>query len=88
MLLWVRWDGEELRAAAITQLTIVPRGKVCTVVACGGERAGSWKAAIEPIEAYAKEQGCAAMRIQGRPAWARVFNDFDLEWVVLERRLN
>ncbi len=88
MLLWVRWDGDKLRAAAITQITIVPRGKICTVLACGGERAGCWKAAIEPIENYAKDQGCVAVRIQGRMAWARVFDDYDPEWITLEKGLN
>lgn len=88
MLLWVRWDGDKLRAAAVTQIAVVPRGKVCTVVACGGERAGGWKDAIAPIEAYAKDQGCVATRIHGRRAWAKVFDDYDLEWVALEKRLN
>lgn len=88
MLLWVRWDGEVLRAAAVTQLVIVPRGKICTVIACGGERVGSWKAALAPIETYAKEQACVAMRIQGRVAWSKVFDDYELEWVTLEKGLN
>lgn len=88
MLLWILWDGEALKAAAVTQLIIVPRGKVCTVVACGGSAAGSWKSAISPIEKYAKEEGCVSMRIQGRVAWTRVFDDYDLEWVALEKRLD
>lgn len=88
MLLWVLTSDGDLKAAAITQLTIVPRGKVCTVIACGGSAAGSWKAALLPIEGYANETACVAMRIRGRIAWAEIFDDYDLEWVALEKRLN
>lgn len=88
MLLWVRWDGTALRAATVTELMTVPRGKVCQIVVCGGEKVGSWQEAIAPIEKYASEQGCVAMRIHGRIAWTKIFPDYDLEWVALEKRLN
>lgn len=87
MLLWVRWDGTALKSAAVSHVTLVPKGKVCRIIACGGSSDGDWKAALSPIESYAKEIGCAAMRIHGRPAWSKVFNDYDLEWVALEKRL-
>ena len=87
MLLWVRWDGEALKSAAVSHVSIVPRGKVCSIIACGGSSDGDWKAALAPIECYAKEIRCVAMRIHGRPAWSKVFNDYDLEWVALEKRL-
>lgn len=87
MLLWVLWTGEKLSAAAVTRLSEVPRGKVCTVIACGGKSAGSWQAAIAPIEAYAAQEGCSAMRIYGRVAWAKIFPDYDLAWVALEKGL-
>lgn len=87
MLLWVRWDGGALKSAAVSHVTIVPRGKVCRIIACGGSSDGDWKAALAPIENYAKEIGCVAMRIHGRPAWSKVFSDYGLEWVALEKRL-
>lgn len=88
LLLWILWDGERLRAAAVTEVMIVPRGKVCRIVACGGSRAVAWPQAIEPIEHYARELGCVAMRIHGRWGWMKVFDDYDLEWVALEKGLN
>lgn len=85
--LWVLWDGESLKAAAVSQIAMVPRGKVCTVIACGGEAAGSWECALLPIERYAEQAGCVAFRIQGRPAWARVFKDYKTEWITIEKVL-
>lgn len=87
MLLWLRWDGKALKSAAVSHVTIVPRGKVCRIIACGGSSDGDWNTALAPIENYAKEIGCVAMRIHGRPAWSKVFPDYDLEWVALEKRL-
>ena len=86
-LLWVLWDGQRLRAACVTEVVILPRGKVCRVVACGGENASSWNGAFAPIEKYAKELGCVSMRIEGRKGWQRVFPDYGLEWICLEKGL-
>lgn len=85
-LLWVIWDGKSFLAAAISQLIKVPRGKLCLLVACGGT-AESWPAALAPIEDYAKAEGCARMRIQGRPGWSRVFPAYKTEWLSMEKEL-
>jgi len=86
-LLWVRWDGEQLKAACVTELVIVPRGKILRVLACGGGKAGDWPAAFAPIERYAREQGCNAIRIEGRRGWQRVFADYRQAWVCIEKGL-
>ena len=39
------------------------------------------------IEAYAKAEGCACVRIYGRKGWARVLKDYQVEQIVLERQL-
>ena len=87
MLLWVLWDGEKLCAAAVTEVVIVPRGKICRIVVCGGERAVPWPQALAPIEAYARALGCMAIRIDGRRGWQRVFEDYAMQWITLEKRL-
>lgn len=87
-LLWVLWDGSALKAAAVTQMTIVPRGKVCSVLACGGSRASTWREAISAIEDYAKSEGCVAMRMQGRRGWLRALEGYSIDWVALEKRLD
>ncbi|MGO4714753.1 hypothetical protein [Bradyrhizobium sp. 2TAF24] len=87
MLLWVLWDGAAIRAAAVTEVVIVPRGKICRIVACGGARAVRWPRALAPIEAYARDLGCCAMRIDGRRGWQRVFADYATQWITLEKGL-
>lgn len=86
-LLWILWDGQ-LRAACVSQLIEIPKGKICQIVACGGDQVIPWDIAFAPIEAYAKEQSCVSMRIEGRPGWKRVFSDYALEWVCLHKDLN
>lgn len=86
-LLWILWDGR-VRAACVTKLVIVPkRGKICTIVACGGDQVIPWPVAFGPIEKYAKQRDCVSMRIEGRPGWKRVFPDYELNWVCLEKGL-
>lgn len=86
MLLWIVWDGERLRSATVTELVIVPKGKICRVVVHGGADV-HWSTAIKPIEQYAKDAGCVAMRVDGRKGWARVLSDYELNWITLEKRL-
>lgn len=88
-LLWVLWDGEQLKAACVTEAVIVPRGKILRVLACGGARATSWSEAFAPIERYARELGCRAIRIEGRRGWQRVFEaqNYRLAWVCIEKGL-
>lgn len=86
MLLWIVWDGEKLCSATVTELVIVPKGKICRVVVHGGAEV-RWLAAIKPIERYAREAGCVAMRVDGRKGWARVLSDYEQTWITLEKRL-
>lgn len=85
-LLWIRTDGEAVSGAGVTQLIEARHGLTCTVVVYGGA-CDDWNAAFAPIEAYAAAEGCAAIRIQGREGWKRVFPGYGLEWITLEKRL-
>lgn len=85
--LWVIWDGQNISAAAVSQFIGAPKGKICQVIACGGT-AISWPESIAPIEHYAKAENCVSMRIWGRPGWARVFKDYRLEWLSLEKKMD
>lgn len=81
-LLWVTSS-----AAAVTKIWMTRRRKVCSVLACGGA-ADDWPKTLEPIEQYAKNQGCFSVRIEGRQGWARVFRDYRQPWITLEKRLD
>lgn len=86
-LLWIVWDGEKMRAACATRLVQIGREKVCQVLACGG--AGEdWRRRFEEIEDYARNEGCVKTQIQGRKGWGRIFSDYELAWIVLEKRLD
>jgi hypothetical protein len=85
-LLWVLTDGEELSGAGVTQLIDARNGLTCNIVAYGGA-CNDWQSAFAPIEAYALGEGCAAIRIQGREGWKRIFPGYGLEWITLEKRL-
>lgn len=85
-------DGEALlwvgpNSAAVTQVGIVESGKVCTIVACGGDGVLRALEMIEDIERYATEMGCRAMRVMGRKGWARALKGYRTTAVVLERTL-
>jgi hypothetical protein len=86
-LLWLVWNAPFIKAAAVTQLARSERSKVCMIVACGGEGMTLWLPLIEKIEAYARDEGCDAVRILGRKGWMRVLKDYRAPRVVLEKRL-
>jgi hypothetical protein len=85
-LLWIVWNGEELKAACVTRLVEIKGEKICQVLACGGHDE-DWRTRFEEIEDYARNEGCAKAQIQGRKGWARLFSDYELAWVTLEKRL-
>jgi hypothetical protein len=62
-LLWIAWNGERIKAAAVTELGQANGEKFCTIVACGGSERGQWLHLLAGLEAYGKAEGCAAMRI-------------------------
>ena len=85
-LLWIAWDGT-IKAAATTSLVRTDRDKVCILTACAGEDVALWLPLIGKIEAYAKAEGCACVRIYGRKGWARVLGSYRTKRIVLEKEL-
>ncbi len=82
-LVWLAWDGKDILAAAVTQIT----GEVCTIVGCGGSGLRQWQKLIGDLEDYARAEKCTRMRIIGRKGWARVLKTYWVPAIVLERRL-
>lgn len=86
-LLWVTSeDGKTISAAAVTRLIETRKGLCCNVVACGGKD-DDWRERFAPIEQYAKDEGCTITRIEGRKGWGRIFPDYKLSWITLEKAL-
>jgi len=86
-LLWVAFDGEQLKAAAATQVTIVHGRKHCTIIALGGKDRRQWLPLIEGLEDYARAQGCAAMRMFGRAGWSRTLPNYQIVGHIIRRNL-
>lgn len=86
-LLWLIWRAPEIEGAAITQIVITQKSRVCMIVACGGDNMRRWLPLVEKIENYARDEGCDAVRILGRKGWTRVLNGYRAPAVILERRL-
>jgi len=86
-LLWLAADARAIWAAAVTQLSRANGEKFCTIVACGGRERARWLPLKAELEAFAKAEGCAAIRIHGRRGWAREFPDYRLTRILLEKEL-
>ena len=62
------WPGEDF--AFVTEITRYPRTKVCNMF-LGGGNLDSILAMHEPVEAWARAQGCEYLTISGRLGWKR-----------------
>jgi hypothetical protein len=50
-LLWLAWNGETVKAAAVTELAIANGETFCTIVACGGRDRSQWLPLLAGLEA-------------------------------------
>lgn len=88
-LLWIVWDDEEkhITAAVITKILNVPRGKVCLIAACAGNKMNKWLHFLDVIEQYARAEECEFIRFSGRRGWVHHFRGWREPWVTLEKEL-
>ena len=86
-LLWIAWNGEKIKAAAVTELGQANGEKFCTIVACGGSERGRWLHLLAGLEAYGKAEGCVAMRVYGRRGWLKLLPEYRATRVLLEKKL-
>lgn len=86
-LAWLAWNGSAIEAAAATSLINSDLGKVCVITLCAGHGMQRWLKLIERIEAYARDEGCAYLRIFGRRGWLRMLKGYEARHVVMEKRL-
>lgn len=86
-LLWIAWDGDKIRACAVTELSWINNDKVCTIVAVGGSDPAEWMGFIKNLENFARNEGCARIREMGRKGWVRVMKDYKMTAIMLEKDL-
>jgi hypothetical protein len=86
-LLWIVWDGKELLAACVTRLAMETRGLILMLLpvqARGRTGAGFTK----KLKTTGATRVAFSPACQGRDGWRRIFSDYDLAWVTLEKRLD
>jgi hypothetical protein len=98
-LVWIAWNGENIKAAAVTEIASANGERFCTIVACGAQTSlrslrkldcddrRQWLPLIAGLETYARAEGCAAMRIYGRRGWLKLLPDYRTSRVLLEKEL-
>jgi hypothetical protein len=92
-LLWISWDEAKHRIVACATTTLIKtrRGLVCLLTACAGENILEWyDKGMAIIEAYAKAEGCIAVRVNGRLGWRRWLRQRGVwtePYVTLEKRM-
>lgn len=86
-LLWIVWDGSGLLAAATTKIIDASNKRLCVITSCGGRELPRWLAFIKDLEKYARVESCAALRIEGREGWIKMFPDYHQPYIVLEKVL-
>lgn len=90
MQLWIAADDPSdgaVEAACITEIIAYPREKRCGLVFCAGRAPACWLHHLDVIEAWARDQGCAALELQGRPGWERLLDGWEKTHVLLRKRI-
>ena len=71
--LWLAIGGESIHAAVVTELVTTKTGfKFCRFVLMGGIELAKALPNLEPIERWARDQGCLACEVFGRRGWEPV----------------
>ena len=85
MQLWVIQRDKQTIAVVITEITIYPRVKECTVALLAGEDFKNWNDyAFAVIGHWAHDAGCKRARMFGRLGWTKVLNnDWKQQQVVM-----
>lgn len=88
MQLWLLRRNDEIRGALVTEIADYPRLRtvILRLFSADRELRGQWEPLLAVIEDWARDQGCAAIEIFGRPGWARRL-DYELTHVVLRKEL-
>jgi len=87
-LLWIAWNGEAIEAAAATILINTEAGKICIITVCGGSGMKRWLPLLAGIENYARDEGCARVRIFGRKGWLRALEGFEEKHIIMDKELS
>lgn len=85
-LLWLAIRDEPI-AACVTELIVTDEGKKCLISALQGDGMGDWGQHLARIEEFARNEGCTAMRLEGRDGWLRRLPGYRQAGIIMERVL-
>lgn len=86
--LWGYYDGETFRGVVATRIHHNTVGAVCSMWVCVGVDATELMEGMHAeIEKWARDIGCYALEIVGRPGWQKMLPGYQRVAVVLEKRL-
>lgn len=85
--LWITTTLGSALVGATYSRTDGTKTYVVELMASKDDAKEGWREVIKPIEAQAKEWGCTSIQIRGRKGWQRLFSDYKLRQVTLERTL-
>jgi len=85
--LWIAVDGDDVLAAAVTEILICETGmKICNMVGGSGKRFREWVDMRKELELWAKDAGCQRIQARLRKGWTRFF-DWPMTHVFIEKGL-
>jgi hypothetical protein len=87
MLLWLLVRKLAVEGVVVTRLEQTPKDLVCVIVLCAGRHLLRSRHLIGTIEQFARAEGCARLRLQGRRGWRRVFKEYSEPFITLEKCL-
>ena len=87
MLLWLVVRELAVEGVLVTRLEQTPKDLVCVIVLCAGRHLLRSRHLIGTIEQFARAEGCARLRLQGRRGWRRVFKDYSEPFITLEKNV-
>lgn len=87
MQLWCAEENGEMTMALVTEISVFPARKQCTLMFIGGGALDQCLPFLETIEAWARENGCERIVVDGRRGWLRKLKNYFERNVVLVKDL-
>jgi hypothetical protein len=85
--LWIASDEAEIKAVCTTEIINYAQMKVCRICILTGRDFRSWTKYCKDIENWAKKEGCKRIESLARKGWAKIFKDYTMSHIFLEKEL-
>lgn len=85
--LWVIEHEGQIKALCTTEILIYPKLKSCQVNIVTGTGRNDWQYFKNEIEDWARKMGCKRIEALARKGWAKIYKDYELTHVFLEKEL-